>query len=106
MCSLKNVKKALVLLCFRSYIVKKALVLLSFRSKMLKDQWFYTQRGRKKLKKQWFYCKTSPGIGVGQPGNGSGVCVSHTRLENYEEPSQPSCLGKNSTRNMRQMMYF
>ena len=82
MFSLKNVKKPLVLLCFRSKMLKnhwfyfvfaqtcwksigftvfslknveKALVLLCCRSKKLKKQWFYCVFAQKNEKTHWCY---------------------------------------------------
>ena len=49
-------KKPLVLLCFRSNMVKKTLVLLCFRFKMLKIHWFYCVFAPTSSKNSWFYC--------------------------------------------------
>ena len=73
MFSLKNVKKALVLLCFRS--------------KMLKNHWFYKQRGLKTKKTIGFTVKPVPATDSGRE---SAILV----WMSYEEPLQTSCLGK------------
>ena len=76
-CSLKNVKKQLVLLCFRSKMLKNhwfycvfaqkcsktiGFIVFSwlFRSKTLKNHWFYSvflTFQAKKWKNHWFYCE-------------------------------------------------
>jgi len=49
----------------------------------------------KMLKKHWFYCKTSPSNGQ-QPSKWRirGLKFTYSFWRYYEEPLQPSCLGK------------
>ena len=104
--------------------IKKPLVLLYPSEKVSKNHWFYSVRPKKyqktigftdratknvekplvlqagqpkTLKNHWFYCKTSPG----QPGNRMfppirGLQSQYSSWRSYEEPLQPSCLGKHS----------
>ena len=95
MCSLKKVKKALVVLYFRSKMLKKTVVLLCFHSKRLKKQWFYCVFAQKcwkkkmvlrcfrskRLKNQWFYCVFARKTNSGLPGYGFGPWVCNTRLD-------------------------
>ena len=90
--------------------IEKALVLLCFRSKRLKNHWFYCKNAKKWkkplvllwiiLKNSKKHCKTC--VFLKKKGrktnsvNGFGVRDKHAcSWRDYEEPLQPSCLGKN-----------
>ena len=87
MFSLKNVKKTIGFTVFSFKHVKQPLVLLCFRSKMLKNHWFYKQRGLKTKKTISFTIKPVPSTDSGRE---TAILV----WRSYEEPLQPSGLGK------------
>ena len=98
MFSLKKVKKALVLLCFRSKKGKKHWFYCVFAQNCWKTIGFTSKEAEKNWKTIGFTVKPAPGNrATGQPGwsYGFGVWVCNTRswIRN-EEPLQPSCLGK------------
>ena len=82
-CSLQNVEKPLVLLCFRS--------------KRLKKHWFYCVFAQNCWKTIGFTSKTSPSHRQ-QPATSNdprirGLNQQHSSWIHYEEPLQTSCLG-------------